>query len=162
MNVLVNDARTSLLRVRQCSRPDRPSCSPRASARQASPPCRKRRNPGRPGPQAADSAKAATVERLPCAAAHSSARIDAGDSLEVCQNVSVRFSDLCVFLLVTSDFNSPATIINRRGAEFAEPRNLLIYKHLKKSALFLSNSRLRPFVLRVLCVSAVIFVIPWL
>ncbi len=49
---------------------------------------------------------------------------DAGDNLEVCQNVSVRFLHLCVFLLVTTDFNSPATIINRRAAEFAEPRNL--------------------------------------
>ena len=57
---------------------------------------------------------------------------DGGDNLEVCQNVSVRFSHLCVFLLATSDFNSPATIINRKAAEFAEPRNLLIYKHLKK------------------------------
>ena len=57
---------------------------------------------------------------------------DAGDNLEVCKNVSVRFLHLCVFLLVTSDFNSPATIINRKAAEFAEPRNLLIYKNLKK------------------------------
>jgi hypothetical protein len=47
------------------------------------------------------------------------------------------------------------TIINRRDAEFAELRNLPVCQHLKRRALHLSNSRLRPFVLRALCASAV-------
>ena len=47
------------------------------------------------------------------------------------------------------------TIINRRDAEFAELRNLPACQPLKRRALHLSNSRLRPFVLRVLCASVV-------
>ena len=54
--------------------------------------------------------------------------------------------------------NYTATIINRRGAEFAETRNFPYNQYLKGTAyLLLSNSHLRSFALRALCDSVVGF-----
>jgi len=76
---------------------------------------------------------AATVKRQPGAVADRIAIIAKLETaLKSAKNVSVRFSHICVFLLVTLGFNSPATIINRRATEFAEPLNLLICQNLKK------------------------------
>jgi len=53
-----------------------------------------------------------------------------------------------------------ATIINRRGAEFAETWNSSYYSTWKRIAyLLLSNRRLRSFVLRALCDSVVLICI---
>ena len=50
--------------------------------------------------------------------------------------------------------DGPAHSVHERSRDPSAGSN-----HIQKSALLLSNSRLRSFVLRVLCASAVIFVI---
>ena len=83
--------------------------------------------------------RAATVERQPGAAAHSPAR---NAKLET--TLKSAKTSLC----------ASCTSLQLRLLT-AEPQSSQSLANLKKSIQFLSNSRLRPFVLRVLCASAV-------